>query len=66
MKREYTVNVVYKMVHTFYVEAEDPSEAIDKATDEFVFGGEDFSDDEMDGIDHATIVKVSPDPENGK
>lgn len=58
-EKEYAVDVTYRMVHAFHVKAKDAREAIDKATDAFIFGGEDLSDDEMDGFDHATIVDVS-------
>lgn len=59
--KEYAVNVVYKMIHTVYVTASSKREAKEAAIEAFTEGmEEDFSGDEMDGIDHASVVDWWP------
>lgn len=56
MKKEYCVNVVYTMVHTMWVEAESEEEAKNAALGKF--GDEpDFSDDEIDSVEGAYVVR---------
>ena len=55
-KKEYCVNVVYTMVHTMWVEAESEEEAKNAALDKFV-DEPDFSDDEIDSVDDAHVVR---------
>lgn len=53
--KEYQVNVVYTMVHTMWVTADDAEDAKDKAMAQFC-DEPDFSDDEIDEVLHANIV----------
>ena len=60
MMKTYTVNVVYSMVHTMYVEADSPSRARALAMDRFS-GEPDLSDDEIGDVLHADVVSVLDD-----
>lgn len=58
--KTYTVNVVYSMVHTMYVDAESAEEAKTKAMETFC-DEPDFSDDEIDEVMRANVVAVPDD-----
>jgi len=61
--KTYTVNVVYTMVHTMYVEADSPSDAMTLAVDRFS-GEPDLSDDEIDDVLRADVVADPDDAES--
>lgn len=67
--REWAVNVVYKMVHTVYVTAATKKEAEDLAVEAWIHGqdgegnGDDYSGDEIDGLDHVSAVEWWPEEE---
>ena len=54
--KEYTVNVVYTMVHTMVVEASSKEEAEAQAMENF-HNETDFMDDEIDEVLRARVVE---------
>lgn len=54
--KEYTVNVVYTMIHTMYVEASSKREAEAQAMEDF-HNETDFMDDEIDEVLRARVVE---------